>query len=67
MMKLALRYLARFAATGLGAFAGSDLLGLQTWRAILVGAIAGCIPMAIHALDTYARTGTIPEPIEEQP
>jgi hypothetical protein len=64
MMKLLLRYLARFAATALGGFVGSNLLGLATLRALLVGAIAGAIPVLHYALDVYARTGKVPDPIE---
>jgi hypothetical protein len=62
IMKLALRYLARFLATGLAGFGSSDLFGLEVWKAVLVGTIAGAIPMIHHALDTYAATGIIPEP-----
>jgi hypothetical protein len=66
-MRLASRYVARFLATGLAGFGSSDLFGLTTWKALLVGVIAGAIPALHHALDTYARTGRVPDPIDTAP
>lgn len=60
--RLLLRWAAWSAATLLAGFTSSMGFGLEAWKALLVGGIAGTIPAVQAALLEYARTGHIPDP-----
>lgn len=65
-MKL-LRWAAYVTATLLAGFSTSAGLGLTAWKALIVGASAGLVPVCQAALYQFARTGQVPEPPDGTP
>ena len=59
--KLLLRYAARFVAQTLAGLGTGALLDVSTWRALVLGLAANVVPAVVTLLDSYAKTGTLPE------
>lgn len=63
--QLIFRYAARFVAQTLAGLGTGALLEIATWRALVLGLAANVVPGVVTLLDSYAKTGNLPE-LDEQ-